>query len=83
MSSIHEDLPAYPQMSGIWRGVVAVAPISVNAPMRVTLTDMPDALQFPVARWQGRGTDLPIRGDEVLVIFDNRREPWVAVWWPF
>lgn len=25
---------------------------------------------------------LPALGDEALVVFDNRRNPWVVMWWP-
>src|SRR4029077_17147398 len=26
---------------------------------------------------------LPGRGDRCLVVFDNRKQPWVVAWWPY
>lgn len=70
-------------------------PVSMHGIIAATLTDFaqlapvilpeydPDLVWGP-CRWQSRNdTDFPAKGDECLVVFSNRREPWISVWWPF
>lgn len=60
-----------------------------------TATDMADLLPVIIpefdphllwgpCRWQSRDAiSLPAKGNPCLVMFDNRRDPWIVVWWPF
>lgn len=82
--SVYEDRPLPPQMSKIWKGVIADPPDDIGSTLSVRIPDMNPDLSFSGVKWQSRdNTTLPARGDECLVIFDNDREPWVVAWWPF
>lgn len=42
-------------------------------------------VRVPGARWMPRagaaGQELPQRGDDALVVFDDNGDPWVVAWW--
>ena len=78
LDTIQQPLP----LGDIWRGIVSHPPINQTARMGITCPDMHPDLYFPKARWLARGHAMPKVNDEVLVIFDNYREPWVIGWWP-
>jgi hypothetical protein len=78
---LHED---FQEQHPVWLGRVARTVTQLDEPVLVTIPDWDDELQWGPCRWQSRDdTNLPRRGDHCLVIFDNRREPWVVSWWPF
>lgn len=67
-------------LPGICLGRVLVAPAGFNDPMTVVLPDFDTGLHYeiPASRWtQSRGQTLPQRGDECLVLLDNRGDAWV------
>jgi hypothetical protein len=63
---------------------IAVAPGDLNDLIPVVIPEFDPTLTWGPCRWQSRdGTTLPAAGDECLVVFDNRRQPWIVAWWPF
>lgn len=68
----------------VWFGIIAKDAADFTALVPVILPDWDEHLQWGPCRWQARNTiDLPQKGDRCLVIFDNRRDPWVTAWWPY
>lgn len=74
-----EELPA--QHPGL-RGVVTVAPAGLGKPFSVICPNFSTEHAFQIRYWTARGLTVPAAGDEVLVLFDDDSEPWVAAWWP-
>lgn len=70
---------------GAWFGLIAST--GTNDPsdlVKVVIPDIDPKRTFGPCRWQPRGDgEFPARGDKCLVLFDNRRTPWVIMWWPF
>lgn len=82
--SVYEDMTPPPALNRIWRGTVAADVADFADKMYVIMPDFDPHLKIGPARWQARdAVSLPAKGDDCLVIFDNDREPWVPVWWPF
>jgi hypothetical protein len=51
--------------------------------MFVTIDDFAEGKQrFGPCYWTPQGSNLPVRGDKVLVAFDSNQEPWVVMWIP-
>jgi hypothetical protein len=72
-----------PVLQGSWPGKVAVAPTSISDKMFVTIDDFAEGKQrFGPCYWTPQGSNLPVRGDKVLVQFDSNQEPWVVMWIP-
>jgi hypothetical protein len=75
--------------AAIWHGRVAdPEPASVSDSLFVDIPDISihGKVKFGPCRWNNRlygltGMSLPATGDEVLVIFDNRQQPWVVAIW--
>jgi hypothetical protein len=73
----------------MWHGTVAhPAPTSVSDPLFVDIPDISilGEVKFGPCKWNNRlygltGMALPITGDEVLVVFDNRQQAWVVAIW--
>jgi hypothetical protein len=50
----------------------------------VIIPEFDEKLVWGPCRWQERdATSLPTVGDRAIIMFDNRRSPWVIAWWPF
>jgi len=50
----------------------------------VYIMDFSDEHMWGPCPWQARDqVSLPSAGDPCIVVFDNRRNPWVIAWWPF
>lgn len=64
------------------QGFVAEPPAALGAPFTVLCPAFSREHAFEIRRWQARATTIPAVGDEVLVVFDDAEEPWVAAWWP-
>lgn len=65
-------------------GTIAKAPVDFTALVPVILPDFDETLEWGPCYWQSRDpVTLPAAGDLCLVVFDNRRQPWVIAWWPF
>lgn len=68
----------------IWTGVVAATAVDFTTLVPVTLPDYDPTLQWGPCRWQSRdAVSLPRKGDDCLVVFDNKNDPWIIAWWPF
>lgn len=82
--SIFDTRPTQESIVGNWYAVVAKTVTDLSESVYVVIPDFDPDLQFGPCRWQSRdATSLPARGDEALVVFDNKRRPWVIAWWPF
>lgn len=67
-----------------WYGEIASTPTSQTQRVFVVIPDFSPILRWGPCRWQARDdVSMPAKGDPCLVLFDNRREPWVVAWWPF
>lgn len=67
-----------------WYGTIAETPSDFAQEIHVILPEFDTKLRWGPCRWQARdATSFPERGDECLVVFDNRRVPWIVAWWPF
>lgn len=63
-------------------GYVTRAPAALGDPFMVAVPDFDTRHVYEIRRWASRGATLPAEGDEVLVVEDERGEPWVSAWWP-
>jgi hypothetical protein len=71
-----------PAGSPAQHGFVSTPPDKIGDPFTVTVPDFDEQHVFQIRYWPLRGATLPAVGDEVLVISDDKAEPWVAAWWP-
>jgi hypothetical protein len=63
--------------------IIADTPASFNEPVSVILPEFDNALTWGPCAWLApNDTDKPHAGDDCLVAFSNRREPWIVAWWP-
>jgi hypothetical protein len=70
-------------MDRIWSGFVAESPVRFDDRLKVVIPDLNPTLAFEDVRWDSvSSADPPAKGDSVLVIFDNNREPWALAIWP-
>jgi len=74
--------PTWPEFSGAVRGFVTEAPTALGKPFEVMVPDFSSERSYEIRRWAARGLTLPALGDEVLVVEDEHKLPWVPVWWP-
>lgn len=83
--SVFDGIPMRETLSGTaWYATIATNAIDLSSSVDVTIPAFDKNLRFGPCRWQSRdATSLPARGDECLVIFDDRKQPWVVAWWPF
>lgn len=63
-------------------GTVATAPAGLGQPFTVVVPELDTQLAYEVRYWTARGLTVPAVGDLVLLVFDERREPWAVAWWP-
>jgi hypothetical protein len=63
-------------------GFVTTPPAALGDPFTVTVPEFSGDHFYQITRWMPRGEDLPALGDEVLVVKDERGEPWCVAWWP-
>lgn len=76
------DQSVTPMRERLWFGQFAKAPASLADPATIIVPDYDETLHWSNVRWQARGAVLPVKGDECLITFDNRNQPWVIAWWP-
>lgn len=84
MTILHNELPPNPPHLQVWYAIIARSILDENGPAYVILPDYSMDFRWGPCRWQARGSvTFPQIGDEALVMFDNRMNPWVIAWWPF
>lgn len=67
------------------KGVISSEPTALSDTVYVVLPSFDTNLKWGPCKWMPRGNtiDLPNRGDECLVVFDETQTPWIVAWWPF
>lgn len=81
MADLTRSKPEPPEPPAL-HGFVSRAPAALGDPFEVTVPGFSEQHFYEITRWMPRGEDLPVIGDEVLVIKDDKSEPWVVAWWP-
>ena len=70
--------------TGAWRAKVATTANDPTEEVFVTIPAFDTQLRWGPCRWMPRGDiTYPARGDEALVLFDDKKVPWIIAWWPF
>lgn len=77
-----------PQHSILFGSVADPAPFDSADDLFVIIPDISVEHKWGPCRWSSRpgaGGEVlvPGFGDECMMVFDNRRVPWVVVWWPY
>lgn len=81
---MRDAIPEPQEGRNVWFAVFAEDATDLADPVTVIIPDFDPHLQWGPVLWQSRDSvSLPAKGDRCLVIFDNRRGPWVVAWWPF
>ena len=84
MADLRDLMPDPEEQAPLWFGTFAKDVMDFTDLAPIIIPDFDTHLQWGPARWQTRdATTLPQKGDLCLVVFDNRRQPWVIAWWPF
>jgi len=69
-------------MQGTWAGIVASNPAGFDKQIYVIIPDISRDHKWGPCNWQAKdNVTLPQVGDQALVVFDNRRAPWVTAFW--
>jgi hypothetical protein len=72
-----------PMRERVWFGYFIDAPADMASPASIIVPDYDPSIHWSNCRWQARDSfTLPQPGDECLVKFDNRNQPWIVAWWP-
>lgn len=67
----------------IEHGIIGATPSAITDLVPVILPEFSNELLWGPCRWTARtGQDFPSEGDDCLVAFTNRREPWILAWFP-
>jgi hypothetical protein len=67
-----------------WYAKITQGATDLTDLVRIVIPEFDPELEWGPCRWQSRdSTSLPAAGDEALVVFDNRRNPWIVAWWPY
>lgn len=74
--------PELPSFAGAVLGTVSRAPTGLGQSFEVLVPTFSTEHSYLVRRWQSRGLTVPAVDDEVLVVEDQNRLPWVVAWWP-
>ena len=81
MPDFRDIQPDYEQQHATWRGVIAKDAEDENEELPVILPDWDPDLQWGPCEWTFKdNVNLPKRGDDCLVVFDNNHKPWIASW---
>jgi len=84
MPDFRDLFEEFPDQAPVWYGTFAKDVNDFIDLAPVIIPEFDPHLQWGPCRWQSRdATSLPRKGDQCLIIFDDRREPWVVAWWPF
>jgi len=83
MSELYEEAPIENTLDGAWRGTIATDAANMDDTVEVLLRSHDGKHRFGPAQWVARGHELPERGNQCLVVFDEKSMPYVIAWWPF
>lgn len=68
----------------LWYGKITADAADFTDLVPVVIPEFDAQLEWGPCRWQSRdATSMPVAGNECLVAFDNRRNPWIVAWWPY
>ena len=72
------------EYNAAWFGTFAKDITDLRNGAWVYIMDFSTDYMWGPCPWQARDlTSMPSAGDPCIVVFDNRRNPWVIAWWPF
>lgn len=72
------------EQQGAHYAIIHTDPGDLSNRVYVILPDFDPSFKWGPCRWQSRDNlTRPQSGEECLVLFDNRGDPWVVAWWPF
>lgn len=81
---MRDNIADPPEGRTTWYGVIADDATDFTDLLTIIIPEFDEHLRWGPCRWQTReAVSLPAKGDKCLVIFDNRRDPWIVAWWPF
>lgn len=84
MSELFDDIPDRTPPQRIWSAKIARNPVDFGDRVDVVIPGLDSTLRWQGCRWMTRNDiDMPTRGNDCLVVFDDNGEIWVVVWWPF
>lgn len=64
-------------------GIIGVTPTAYDEPIPVILPEFSNDQYWGPCLWTAHfNGDFPQAGDDCLIAFSNRREPWIVAWWP-
>ena len=66
----------------IEHAIIARTPDTYDDPIPIVLPEFDNAITWGPCAWTSHNGDMPQEGDDCLVVFSNRREPWIIAWWP-
>jgi hypothetical protein len=81
MSNMADDLPGYGKLEGVWNAEFAQDVEDINDAAFVVMESFSPTNKIGPCRWLTRGTNLPEKGMDCLVAFDEFENPFVISWW--
>ena len=64
-------------------GIIGVTPTAYDEPIPVILPEFSNDQYWGPCLWTAHfNGDFPQAGDDCLIAFSNRRDPWIVAWWP-
>jgi len=84
MADFRDLMPDHTEMPDRLFGFFAHAVTDFAKKAYVIIPEFDPKLEWGPCPWQARdATSLPAKGDPCLIVWYNRRTPWVVAWWPF
>lgn len=86
LSSLRQTLKGnHPSYEGTWYARVSTSAVEITDLVEVVIPAFSDVLSWGPCRWMPRGDLItyPQKGDECIVVFDERNDPWIVAWTPF
>jgi hypothetical protein len=80
--SLYEDIREHHStLDGFWSGRIANDVGGDDEPVYVVIPAFDNSFRFGPCKWSTKVQLLPRRGDECLVVFDEKQRPYVIDWW--
>lgn len=83
MSFMHEETAPTLVNQGVWSATIASNAVDFLDPVDVIIPGIDGTTRWEDCPWQTRDNlDLPQRGDDCVVVFDDQTKVSVIAWWP-